>query len=157
MYTSASAAVQVTGDSLSVHVSNVALVDVLEEVSQRGEIALKGVENESLQSIIISEAFQNLPIQAGLERLLVRLNYAFNREPVTGRITTLYLVSERQYYPTSTNLLPSIQLRHPELGSDSQILPHDRVAHSSIEERQSESVLPHEHDGHEDFITSLQE
>ena len=156
MYTTAGAAVQVTGDSLSVQVSNIALVDILEDVSRQGRIEVVGLDNEALHTILISEVFQDLSIETGLERLLGRLNYAFSRAPITGRIMTLYLVSERQNYATSTNLSPQPSQQEHELGADSLPTSYNPVEPSS-QDLPPQPLLPHERGDFEDFITSLQE
>ena len=156
LYTSADAAVQITDHSLSVQVSNVALVDVLEYVSRQGQIEVVGLDNKALHTLLISEVFQDLSIETGLERLLGRLNYAFSRAPITGRITTLYLVSERQNATPSTNLSPHSLAHEDELIADSLAPPHNPVEPSSSGQL-TKPQHPHERRDFEDFIISLQE
>lgn len=82
-------------DSLSVNINDVPMKDVLNDIREQGDLNIVAFEETQIGNVRISKKFWNLPLEAGLDRLLSDWNYGINRHATTGKITTLYLVSRR--------------------------------------------------------------
>ncbi len=89
------AEVYLTKEKLTVDIHNTTMNDVLEDIRHQGHFTIVALEETKIGNVRISKKFWNLPLEAGLARLLTGWNYGINRNESTGKISTLYLVSQR--------------------------------------------------------------
>jgi len=92
---SSQAEVRLGTKTLSVHVHEVAMLEVLQEFKRQGNMQVVALEDTKINNVRISKIFWDLPLDEGLDRILSGWNYGISRDASTGKITTLYLVSRR--------------------------------------------------------------
>ncbi len=90
------AEVRLIHNTLTVDSHNKTLKDVLDDLRQQGNFNIVAFEETIIGNVRISKQFWNLPLEKGLDRLLSGWNYGINRDGSTGKITVLYLVSQRK-------------------------------------------------------------
>ena len=105
LISSCHAEVRLTLNSLTVDIHDAAMKDVLDDIHHQGDLNIVAFEETKIGNVRISKKFWNLPLEAGLDRLLSGWNYGISRDVSTGKITTLYLVSLR----TDASVLPALQ------------------------------------------------
>ncbi len=81
--------------TLTINVHGATIHDVLKTVTQQAQIKIVALEETNIGNVRISKKFWNLPLEEGIHRVLSGWNYGISRDTRTGRITTLYLVSQR--------------------------------------------------------------
>ncbi len=118
------AEVRLTLNSLTVDIQDAAMKDVLADLHDQGNFKIVALEESKVGNVKITKKFWNLPLEAGLDRLLSGWNYGISRDASTGKITTLYLVSQR----TDSSSLPvslAISTNQPSSGAgyESQTQP----------------------------------
>ena len=109
------AEVHLEENRLTVNVQETSIDEVFQELSQQGDIKVVALEETNIGNVRISKRFWNLPIEEGLDRLLSGWNYGLQRDHSTGKIVTLYLVSQQS---------PSPQLANPVSTSNAQSQSH---------------------------------
>ena len=87
--------VQLQEGLLTVSVEQLPLEEVLGELTRQADIQVIVLEHTTVGRVNISTQFWNVPVEEGLDRLLRGWNYGLGRDPATGRIATVYLVSPR--------------------------------------------------------------
>ncbi len=89
------AEVVLTQNTLTINVDSATIRDVLKTLTQQAQIKIVALEETNIGNVKISKKFWNLPLEEGIHRVLSGWNYGISRDIRTGRITTLYLVSQR--------------------------------------------------------------
>ena len=92
--TPSQAEVHLGKNTLSVNVHETAIREVLDKLARQGDINVIALEKTQVGNVKISKRFWNLPLEEGLDRLLTGWNYGLKRDQSTGKIVTLYLVSQ---------------------------------------------------------------
>ncbi len=82
-------------NTLTINVHGATIRDVLKTLTQKAQIKIVALEETNIGNVKISKKFRNLPLEEGIQRVLSGWNYGISRDTRTGRITTLYLVSQR--------------------------------------------------------------
>lgn len=82
-------------NTLTLNVHDAIIRDVLKTLTQQAQIKIVALEETNIGNVKISKKFWNLPLEEGIHRVLSGWNYGISRDTRTGRITTLYLVSQR--------------------------------------------------------------
>lgn len=96
------AEVRLIHDTLTVNIHNTTMKDALNELRHQADLNIVAFEETQISKVRISKTFWNLPLEEGLDRLLSGWNYGISRNASTGKIVTLYLVSQR----TDSSALP---------------------------------------------------
>ena len=110
--------VQWKKDSLSVSVEDASVSQVLEEISRQRDIRIITLEETKVGRVKVSKQFWNVTLEEGLVRLLNGWNYGFIRDPISGKISTLYLVSQRPEVATlSTRVSAAPLIEDSSIGS----------------------------------------
>ena len=120
------AEVRLYHNSLSVNINDTTMKEVLDDIGQQGNLNIVAFEETQIGNVRISKKFWNLPLEAGLDRLLSNWNYGISRDRLTGAITTLYLVSRRIDSSTS-NGPPATSTLYPSDQNTSQSQSHSTV------------------------------
>ena len=94
-FSASRAEVHLAQDTLTVNVHNATMKNVLDDIRYQGYFTIVAFEDTQIGNVRISKKFWHLPLEAGLARLLSGWNYGINRNLSTGKISTLYLVSQR--------------------------------------------------------------
>jgi hypothetical protein len=105
--TPSQAEVQLMHNTLTVNIHNTTMKDVLDDLRHEADLNIVAFEESKVGNVRISKTFWNLPLEIGLDRLLNGWNYGISRDALTGKITTLYLVSRRSDVSTLPWPLPS--------------------------------------------------
>ena len=79
---------------LTLHVQAVPLEEVLLDLSQEGAFRISILKAQDTNTTIISEQFDLLPVEKGLERLLLGWKYGLLRNPQSGEIREVFLISK---------------------------------------------------------------
>lgn len=82
-------------NKLTINVQGATIHEVLNTLTQQAQIKIVALEETNIGHVKISKKFWNLPLEEGIHRVLSGWNYGISRDTRTGRITTLYLVSQR--------------------------------------------------------------
>ena len=82
-------------NTLTINVHGATIHDVLKTLTQQAQIKIVALEETNIGNVKISKKFWDLPLEEGIHRVLSGWNYGISRDIHTGRITTLYLVSQR--------------------------------------------------------------
>ncbi len=82
-------------NTLTVNVQGATIHEVLKTLTEQAQIKIIALEETNIGHVRISKKFWNLPLEEGIHRVLSGWNYGISRDTRTGRITTLYLVSQR--------------------------------------------------------------
>ncbi len=82
-------------NTLTINVHGATIHAVLKALTQQSQIKIVALEETNIGNVKISKKFWNLPLEEGLHRILSGWNYGISRDTRTGKITTLYLVSQR--------------------------------------------------------------
>lgn len=114
-------------ETLSVNVHEMAILDVMHELSNQGEIRVVAMEDTKVNNVRISKIFWDLPLEEGLERLFNGWNYGLNRDQTTGKITTIYLVSQRLQSSDSPDLPQMASTRQSSNTHSSKTLSLPRI------------------------------
>ncbi len=83
-------------NSLSMNVHGTTVHEVLDLLTQHANISIVALEETNVGNVRISKKFWGLPLEEGIHRLLNGWNYGISLDRSTGKITTLYLVSQRK-------------------------------------------------------------
>ena len=89
------AEVLLTHNTLTVNIRDTTMKDILDDIRHQGHFNIVAFEETKIGNVRISKKFWNLPLEKGLERLFSGWNYGITRDVSTGKITILYLVSQR--------------------------------------------------------------
>lgn len=89
------AEVHIRQDRITIHVQEITIQAVLHLLAEQGQFNIVALEESRMKHVRISKRFWNLPLEEGLARIFSSWNYGLGRDPKTGKITTLYLVSPR--------------------------------------------------------------
>ncbi|GJL52803.1 hypothetical protein [Candidatus Nitrospira salsa] len=92
---SCDAEVRLTHNTLTVNIDDAEMNDILADLRDQGKFKILAFEERKIGNVKISKKFWNLPLEEGLDRLLSGWNYGITRDLSTGKINTLYLVSQR--------------------------------------------------------------
>ena len=90
------AEVRLSQNTLTVDVANTTIKNVLDNIGHQGNITIIALEETKIDNVRITKKFLNLSLEAGFDRLLSGWNYGISRNALTGKITTVYLVSQRE-------------------------------------------------------------
>ncbi len=82
-------------NTLTVNVQGATIREVLKTLTRQAHIKIVSLEETNIGNVKISKKFWNLPLEEGIHRVLSGWNYGISRDVHTGKITTLYLVSQR--------------------------------------------------------------
>ena len=107
-FSASRAEVHLAQDTLTVNVHNATMKNVLDDIRYQGYFTIVAFEDTQIGNVRISKKFWHLPLEAGLARLLSGWNYGINRDMSTGKISTLYLVSQRTDSSSVSPPLPHI-------------------------------------------------
>ncbi len=88
-------------DRLTIDVQGATVHEVLNTLTQKAQINIITLEETNINNVRISKRFWNLPLEKGIHRVLSGWNYGITRDVSTGKITTLYLASQRTTSATS--------------------------------------------------------
>lgn len=80
---------------ITAKLANSSLAQVITQVVRHAKIDLVVVNTEAYRKAVISDVFEELSIEVGLERLLNGWNYGWRKDPSTGALRTLIVVSHR--------------------------------------------------------------
>ena len=89
------AEVSLQHDRLTLHVQAVPLDEVLLDLSHEGAFRISILKAQDTNNTIISEQFDSLPVEEGLERLLLGWKYGLIRNPQSGEIREVFLISKQ--------------------------------------------------------------
>ena len=98
------AEIRVTSNTMTVNVSDTTMKNVLDDIRHQMDLNVVTFEGTKINTVKLSKRFWNLPLEVGFDRLLRGWNYGITRDGLTGKMTTLYLVSRRS--DPSTSLIP---------------------------------------------------
>ncbi len=82
-------------NTLTVNVQGATIHEVLKTLTKQAQIKIIALEETNIGHVKISKKFWDLPLEEAIHRVLNGWNYGISRDTRTGRITTLYLVSQR--------------------------------------------------------------
>ncbi len=99
-------------NTLTIDVQGATIHEVLQTLTQQTQINIVALEETNIGHVKISKKFWNLPLEEGIHRVLSGWNYGISRDTRTGRITTLYLVSQR-IDTSDTSSPPATSTRSP--------------------------------------------
>lgn len=101
-----SATVHITGDSLSINTNAVPLSEILQSIAQQRHFRVVDLSSNNQNDFgkrTVSEVFQNLTLEKGLDRLLKDVNFAIVKDATSGRIREVVLLSRREAESAQTN------------------------------------------------------
>lgn len=89
------AEVSLDHNRLTLHVHAVPLEKILLDLSQEGAFRITILKSQDTTDTIVSEQFEALPVEKGLERLLLGWEYGLIRNPESGEIREVFLISKQ--------------------------------------------------------------
>ncbi|MCA9473023.1 MAG: hypothetical protein MRJ96_09350 [Nitrospirales bacterium] len=102
------AEVRVSGHDLSVNLEDASLARVMEQIGWEAGIDIAIMNALDYRNAVISEAFTDMPLEQGLDRLLNGWNYGLSKDPASGAVRTVMIVSRRtseaEAHPVDTNV-----------------------------------------------------
>ena len=120
------AEVSLSSNKITVNVHEITMQEILENISKQGHIHIVTLDESPIGHVKISRRFSNLPIEIGLERILNGWNYGMSRDSSTGKITTIYLLSQR----TNQSTVPvPLSVNSPSSRHTHDLQPHPSTKH----------------------------
>ncbi len=89
------AEVRVNGQKLSANLRNTSLANVMNQIEVEAGINVTVFTTSKYTEATISAVFEEIPLELGLGRLLNGWNYALSKDPITGTVKSLIVVSRR--------------------------------------------------------------
>lgn len=92
---------------LTINVNAVPLETVLNDLSRQGGFQVTVLKKQSTRGLLVTEHFDQLLIEEGLNRLLADWNYSLTKSPESGKIQEVFLVSRRNNSKDSSTISQS--------------------------------------------------
>ncbi len=89
------AEVHVHEHELTAHLKEASLARVLKKIGRQAGFDIAVLNESDYHKAVVSYALENVPLEQGLERLLNGWNYGFSKNPTTGTVQRLIIVSRR--------------------------------------------------------------
>ena len=89
------AEVHVHGQGLTVHLQKASLERVLKKIGRQAGFDIAILNESDYHKAVVSGALEDVPLEQGLARLLNGWNYGFSKDPTTGTLRQLIIVSRR--------------------------------------------------------------
>ncbi|GJL65299.1 MAG: hypothetical protein NPIRA05_02700 [Nitrospirales bacterium] len=89
------AEVRVNGQNVTVNLSRASLAKVMRQIGQEMGIHIDIVNSAEYNNAVISAFFEDVPLEQSLDHLLNGWNYGLSKDPKTGNVRTLMIVSHR--------------------------------------------------------------
>ena len=89
------AEVSVRGHDLNANLKGASLEKVILRISQQANIEVAVSNMPEYGKSMVSDIFKDLPLEQRLDRLLNGWNYALSKDPTTGKVRQLMIVSRR--------------------------------------------------------------
>ncbi len=87
--------VTVNGQDVTAHLADASLAKVMRQIGQKAGIQIDILHKADYHNAVISDVFENMPLEQGLDRLLNGWNYGLSKDPKTGLVRRLMIVSRR--------------------------------------------------------------
>lgn len=111
-------------DRLTINVKAVPLETILHDLSRQGAFQVTVLEKQTTRGLLVTEHFDQLPIEEGLNRLLADWNYSLTKSPKSGQIQEVFLVSRRDNSKDSSAISQSASpVGHAEPSSQNPNVP----------------------------------
>ncbi|GJL54657.1 MAG: hypothetical protein NPIRA02_17890 [Nitrospirales bacterium] len=81
--------------TLTAHLTDASLVAVMDQIARQTGIRIDVVDTTKYVNSMISDTFEDMPLEQGIERLLNGWNFGLSKDPVSGAVRTLMIVSHR--------------------------------------------------------------
>ncbi len=121
----AHAEVRVSERGVTANLTSSSLAQAVTQVARQADIHIVVMNTPTYHTAVISDVFEGLPLEMSLERLLNGWNYGWSKDPISGAVRSLIIVSQR-----------SSSLKASALTSESQV-----SLNTNTIERQSENLL----------------
>lgn len=140
-------------DRLTMNVEGATVHEVLNALTQQAKINIVALKETNISNVRISKRFWGLPLEEGIHRVLSGWNYGITRNVSTGKIKTLYLVSQRHDSSTSSDPPPP-SAPYPSNQDISQSESQPTVLSQTYGTNVLESIDEEESEGEEDFFNA---
>jgi len=102
----------VENQAVTADISNESLAKTIEKISRQIGIDVEILDVQDYRTTLISDVFHHLPLGEAIERLLNGWNYGLTKDPKTGNIQMLMVVSRR--YDTGDSSAPFLSTQVQE-------------------------------------------
>lgn len=149
-------------DRLTINVNAVPLEMILHDLSRQGAFQVTVLEKQGTRGLLVTEHFDQLPIEEGLNRLLADWNYSLTKTPGSGKIQEVFLVSRRNNSKDSSAISHSVSPiphaepspRNPDTpDAGPPISPEDPDFTDDAEDEESVDFSPEESETEEEPFT----
>ncbi|MGB0908959.1 MAG: hypothetical protein ACPGYT_01235 [Nitrospirales bacterium] len=121
-------------DRLTINAQETTVQEVLNMLAKQGQFDIMALEESTIKNVRISKKFWNLPVEECLARIFSGWNYGMSRDQQTGKIITLFLVSQKN------RLLPQT------VDSHAKHWPGEYARTSNERQISKQDTAPFEHD-----------
>ncbi len=104
------AEVNVHGQGLTARLKNASLARVLTKIGRQAGIDIAVLNESDYHKAVVSDVLENIPLEQGLERLLNGWNYGFSKDPTTGTVRRLMIVSRRTGVIETSSIATHVQI-----------------------------------------------
>ena len=136
---------------LTINVQEATVHEVLRALTQQSQINIIALEETDVGNVRISKKFWGLPLEEGIHRVLNGWNYGITRDVSTGKITALYLVSQRIHASTSGSP-PTASSSYPSNQNISQLQTQPTALSQTYGTDAIHPINEEELDGNDDFF-----